>query len=139
MVETNPLPTPPLAAYLTIRGAAELVEFYKQAFGATVNELHHAENGRVMHADLTINGGRLMLADEFPEYGNIKDPRSLGGTTSNLFVSLAAPADVDAQIAKAEKLGAKVVMAPEDTFWGARFGMVADPAGHQWAFSAALK
>ncbi|NWH09545.1 MAG: VOC family protein [Alphaproteobacteria bacterium] len=128
-----------LAAYLTIKDAGKAVAFYERAFGAEVVEKHMAE-GRdlIMHCELRINGGLVMLADEFPEYGDVKSPQALGGTTFNLYLDLGAPPAVDAQIEKARKEGAAVVMPPEDTFWGARFGMVRDPFGHMWAFSAPL-
>lgn len=131
---------PRLAAYLTIKDAAAAIDFYKQAFGAEVRELHKTEDGaKIMHADLAVYGRSVMLSDEMPEFpGPIKAPASLGGTTFNLFVELAKPADVDAAMAKAAKAGATVVMPAGDQFWGARFGLLTDPAGHAWAFSAPL-
>jgi len=126
-----------LGAYLTIDGAAAAIEFYKAAFGAEeVMRMPSDDGKKLMHADLTIFGQTVLLADEFPEFGNVKSPIALGGTTFNMIVGLDAPADVDAAIAKAETAGASVVMPAEDQFWGARFGMVRDPFGHLWAFNA---
>lgn len=126
-----------LGAYLTVDGAAAAIEFYKAAFGAEeVMRMPSDDGKKLMHADLTIFGQQVLLADEFPEFGNVKSPIALGGTTFNMIVGLEAPADVDAAIAKAEKAGASVVMPAEDQFWGARFGMVRDPFGHLWAFNA---
>lgn len=126
-----------LGAYLTIDGAAAAIEFYKVAFGAEeVMRMPSDDGKKLMHADLTIFGQTVLLADEFPEFGNVKSPIALGGTTFNMIVGLDAPADVDAAIAKAEAAGASVVMPAEDQFWGARFGMVRDPFGHLWAFNA---
>jgi PhnB protein len=126
-----------LGAYLTIDGAAAAIEFYKAAFGAEeVMRMPSDDGKKLMHADLTIFGQTVLLADEFPEFGNVKSPIALGGTTFNMIVGFDAPADVDAAIAKAEAAGASVVMPAEDQFWGARFGMVRDPFGHLWAFNA---
>ena len=126
-----------LGAYLTIDGAAAAIEFYKAAFGAEeVMRMPSDDGKKLMHADLTIFGQTVLLADEFPEFGNVKSPIALGGTTFNMIVGLDAPADIDAAIAKAEAAGASVVMPAEDQFWGARFGMVRDPFGHLWAFNA---
>ena len=126
-----------LGAYLTIDGAAAAIEFYKKAFGAEEVMRTPSDDGKkLMHADLKIFGQQVLLADEFPEFGNVKSPKSLGGTTFNMIVGLDAPADVDAAIAKAAAAGAEVVMPAEDQFWGARFGMVRDPFGHLWAFNA---
>jgi PhnB protein len=40
--------------------------------------------------------------------------------------------DVDATVAKAVQLGAKVVRAVQDMFYGDRSGTLADPFGHLW-------
>lgn len=56
--------------HLTIRDnrAAEAIDFYARAFGATESGRHMADDGkRVMHAHLDLNGGSLMLNDDFPE------------------------------------------------------------------------
>jgi PhnB protein len=54
-------------------------------------------------------------------------------------VNVSTPADVDAAIDRALSAGAEVVMAAQDTFWGARYGRVRDPFGHVWAFNAPLR
>ena len=60
----------PLSPYLRVKGSKKAVEFYKKAFGATVRMVMEAEDKkRLMHADLIINGGELLLSDEFPEFG----------------------------------------------------------------------
>src|SRR5215207_8680198 len=65
----NQARTPPITPYLTVRGAADAIAFYQKAFGAKENMRLPAQDGkRLMHADLTINGGTVMLSDEFPEY-----------------------------------------------------------------------
>jgi PhnB protein len=40
--------------------------------------------------------------------------------------------DVDAVVAKAVRLGAKVVRAVQDMFYGDRSGTLEDPFGHLW-------
>lgn len=126
-----------LGAYITIDGAAAAIEFYRAAFGAEeVMRMPSEDGAKLMHAEISVFGQQVLLADEFPEFGNVKSPIALGGTTFNMIVGLEAQADVDAAIAKAEKAGASVVMPAEDQFWGARFGMVRDPFGHLWAFNA---
>lgn len=126
-----------LQAYLTIDGAAAAIEFYKAAFGAEEVRRVPADDGKkLMHAEISVFGQTVLMSDEFSEYGNIKSPTTLGGTTFNMIASLEARPDVDAAIAKAEKAGATVVMPASDQFWGARFGMVRDPFGHLWAFNA---
>src|SRR5580765_97562 len=52
--------------YLIVKGAAEAIEFYKRAFGAT-EMLHMADpQGRIGHAEIRIGDSVIMLADEHP-------------------------------------------------------------------------
>jgi uncharacterized glyoxalase superfamily protein PhnB len=126
--------------YLTVKGAAAAIDFYKKAFGATENMRMPAKDGkRVMHADLTINGGSLFLSDEFPEYDNGSAAPAPGGKSSvAVALALSAPADVDNTFKQAVSAGAKGDMQPEDAFWGARFAMLTDPFGHRWMLNAPL-
>ncbi len=47
---------------------------------------------KVMHAELRLFGGTLMLSDAMDGYGDVKSPAALGGTTFNLIVGLDAAA-----------------------------------------------
>ncbi len=129
---------PTLGAYLTIKDADKVIAFYKRAFSAKEKARMKSDDGRIMHAELSLFGGTLMLSDEFPEYGNTKSPGALGGTTFNMIIGLSRPKEVDAILAKAAKEGGTIVMAAADQFWGARFGMLKDPSGHLWGFGADL-
>lgn len=67
--------------HLTIRDnrAAEAIDFYTKAFGAAESGRHLAEDGkRIMHAHLDINGGPLMLNDDFPEMAGGAAPAPAG-------------------------------------------------------------
>jgi PhnB protein len=138
--KTKVQPTNP---YLTIKGGAEAIALYQKAFGAKETQRMMAQDGRrVMHAELSINGGSVMLSDEFPEYGEgagamlapSKD-RPAGVAT---VIAYAKPAEVDATFDRAMKAGCKSTMDPQDTFWEARFAMLTDPFGHRWMLSAPL-
>jgi PhnB protein len=50
------------------QGRREAIAFYQKAFGAVEQARLPAQDGkRLMHACLSINGGTVMLSDEFPE------------------------------------------------------------------------
>ena len=123
----------PLLVQLTVPDAEAAIAFYIAAFGGS--ELYRnretADGGRVAHCELLIAGARIMLHDEFPEYGLLA-PASLGGTpvSLNLFVD-----DVDEAYARAIAAGAQVITSPTDRFWGARSGALRDPFGHRWVIS----
>ena len=114
--------------YLSIRGAAQAIEFYKKAFGAKELMRMPGPEGKVGHAEVRIGGSRVMLADEYPAM-DFLGPRSRGGTTVHMHVYVK---DVDAVVERAVGAGAKLVQTVEDKFYGDRTGSVQDPFGHVW-------
>lgn len=117
--------------YLSVRGAAEAIDFYKKAFGATEEYRLNQPDGRIGHATINIAGARIYLADEFPEAG-FRSPESLGG--SPVVIHLDVP-DVDALGQRAAQAGATVVRPVADQFYGDRSGQFRDPFGHTWTLS----
>ena len=47
--------------------------------------------------------------------------------------------DAEAIITRAVARGAKVLMPVQDMFWGARYGQILDPFGHNWGINQQLK
>jgi PhnB protein len=85
-------------------------------------------SGRVGHAELQLGDGKIMLADEYPDWGALS-PASVGGTPVSLHIYVD---DVDAVVKRAEQQGATVLRQAKDEFFGDRVAMVADPFGHRW-------
>ncbi len=121
--------------YLAIRGAADAIEWYKKAFGATEISRIPSPGGMLMHADLRIGDSRLFISDVFPG-SDMKDARDLGSTPVNLHLHSKS---VDALWKSAVDAGAKVTMPLENQFWGDRYGRLIDPFGHSWALSFKAK
>jgi len=117
--------------YLSIKGAADAIEFYKKAFGATETLRLADPAGKIGHAELKIGKANIMLADEYPEMGFV-GPKTLGGSpvTIHLYVE-----DVDALARQVEAAGAKVLRPVADQFYGDRVGQFEDPFGHRWSLS----
>ena len=126
-------PSGGVTPHLTIRGnrAADAIDFYRRAFGATpAMDPHLADDGkRIMHAHLLLNGGHLMLNDDFPEYGGEATPP--GSLTLHLQVE-----DADAAWNRAIEAGATEKMPLADQFWGDRYGQLEDPFGFRWSIGA---
>jgi PhnB protein len=121
---------------LTIRGAAEAIEFYKKAFGAVeVSRFSGPDGHSVMHAEIRVGDSAIMLSDEFPNMG-ARAPSSLGATTGSLYLYVE---DVDAAFRKAVAAGAKPDMPPADMFWGDRFAKLTDPYGHSWSLATHIE
>jgi PhnB protein len=90
--------------------------------------------GTVVHADLRIAGGLVMLSEENPAFN--ASPAMLTGTSVvlNLLVE-----DADALWTRALSAGAKIVFPLNDQFYGYRAGRIEDPFGHQWIISRFLE
>ena len=114
--------------YLIIDGAAQAIEFYKKAFGAT--ELMRLLMGdKIGHAEIKLGDSHVMLSDEWPEMGHLS-PKKRGGTSVSLMFYVE---DADAVFDRAVKAGATVQKPMQDQFYGDRTGTVTDPYGHVWS------
>lgn len=130
-----------LNPYLMFDGDAEqAIKLYQKALGAQIEgdvsrfgdappeaRAPGSEN-RIMHAQLRIGGGLIMLSDGMP---GTPPPKQ-----SNTHVTLDFD-DVNDLNQRFDALaaGGKVTMPLEDTFWGARFGMLTDAFGINWMFN----
>ncbi len=134
MAEQQVGPSAGVTPYLTVKDgrAAEAVEFYKNAFGAAEQFRQPADDGkRLLHCHLVINGGSVMLSDDFVPGGA---PAPAGVT---LHLQVQAP---DAIWERAMAAGpCEVTMPLADQFWGDRYGHFRDPYGHRWSIGGPKK
>ena len=111
---------------LSVRAAANAIEWYKRAFGAEETLRLTDDNGRVSHCELKIGTAAFMLSDEFPEI-DVLGPEAIGGSPVMLLLDVA---DVDAVFAQAIAAGATTARPISgDTL---RTGKLIDPYGHRW-------
>lgn len=118
-----------------VKGAAQAIEFYKQALGAEEISRHATPDGKVMHGELQVGDSRLFICDEFPEWDALS-PETRGGNTGAFYLYVE---NSDAAFDRAVSAGAKVIMPVSDTFWGDRVGAISDPYGHKWNFSTHVR
>jgi PhnB protein len=129
MANVKPIPDGyhSVTPYLSIKGAAEAIEYYKKAFGAT--ELFRMEDkGKIGHAEIKIGDSPIMLADEYPEMGFVS-PKTLGGSPMGLMIYVD---DCDTVFNRAIESGGVEVKPLQDQFYGDRSGTLKDPYGHVW-------
>ena len=127
--DTQPQTKGSLVPYLALNGASAASEFYQKAFGATeVTRMPGADDGRLIHCHLYINGHSLMLSDPFPEHGHPHTPPA--GYTLTLMVD-----NMEAWWKRAVDAGATVVMPYAKQFWGDIYGQLRDPFGVLWALN----
>ncbi|MFN2491929.1 MAG: VOC family protein [Pyrinomonadaceae bacterium] len=129
MANVKPIPDGyhSVTPYLIVQGAADAIDFYKKAFGAT--ELFRMDHqGKIGHAEIRIGNSPIMLADEFPQMG-FRSPKSLGGTPVSLMIYVE---DVDNTFNQAITAGGVQLKPLQDQFYGDRSGTLTDPFGHVW-------
>ncbi len=121
-------------AYLTFDGECrEAMTMYAAALGAELHLMTFAESGqtaegtadRIMHARIAKGPAVLMASDTMPGQGLVK------GTNCSISVDCESSEEMDPMFAALAD-GGVVTMKLQDTFWGARFGMLTDKFGVQW-------
>jgi PhnB protein len=139
MAKVNPIPDgyTNVIPYLIIKDAAKAVEFYKKALGAKEIGRLTSPDGKIGHCELQIGNGRMMLAEEVPQWGN-KSPQTLGATPVSLAIYVE---NVDEVYKKAMAAGAIAdeKMPLQDQFYGDRSGTFTDPFGHKWTISTHIE
>ena len=122
--------------YLHFQGhCREAMAFYADVFGGTVTVMTYADappdsgmpkSDRVMHSDLTLPDGAILMAGDFPE-GMDGDAQAAVSVTRTL-------PDVESARAAFDRLadGGAPIMPFGPTFWSSGFGMVKDRYGTHW-------
>jgi len=121
----------PMLSYADASGA---IAFLCAAFGFEQEYRMDMPDGSVGHAELSLQGGRIMLASEWAAAGLVS-PRALDGLHGQLYCSVD---DVDAHYRRARDAGATIVGEPIDQPYGERSYRALDPEGHRWIFGSPL-
>jgi len=132
-----------LTPYIHFKGnAEEAMNFYADALGGNISELkRYGESpmpadedykNKVLHGRLVFGENIIMISDtmkgnEVSTNGNIQ-----------LSVEITEGNQIDTVFNKMAE-GGNVTMPLQDTFWGARFGMLKDEFGVSWMFNHELK
>jgi PhnB protein len=118
---------------LTLDNAAQAIDWYKKALGATEINRAVGPDGKIMHAELQIGNSKIMVNDAI--MGG-KGPRAIGGSPASFWLYVE---DCDALFNRAIAAGAKTQEGPmgkvADQFWGDRTGTLIDPAGYTWTIA----
>ena len=110
--------------FLHPRGAAELIAFMKQAFGAEEMGVHHDADGRLAHALLKLGGSAIEMGEAHGEWGPMP-------TMFYVHVD-----DVDAWYRRALDAGATSMETPALQPYGERRAAVRDTFDNQWYLAA---
>ena len=125
-----------ITPYLCVKDVASAIEFYEKAFGAAESGARLTDpEGKVLHAEIEIGDSKIMLTDEFQDYGALS-PETLGGSPVRMALYVE---DADALTSQAVAAGAKVVIPVQDQFYGDRSGRLEDPFGYAWIISTHIE
>jgi PhnB protein len=93
------------------------------------NPLSDADKSKVMHSHFEAEGIRFMASDSGMGVGT-----SYGSGQVHLSINFEDERKME-KMFNALSEGGKVTMPLQDTFWGARFGMLTDKYGMNWMFN----
>ena len=124
--------------------AAAAIDWLRRAFGFVVRERVEDDRGRIVHSQLVLNGGVIMVgqAGLSPERPYVRSPRGVGGAnTQSLAVFVD---DADAHCARARAAGAVIATEPAtqdygEGYWADRSYAAKDLEGHRWWFMQRLR
>ena len=106
--------------FLLVKDAKKLIEFLKEAFGATEKSCHQLPDGKIMHAELHMGDSIIMMGEANDRWPPV--PCML-----YLYVE-----DVDSVYKKAVQAGGRSLREPTTEFYGDRSAGVLDLEGNQW-------
>jgi len=129
MATNPPENMPRIAPYLYYEDVAGALEWLARAFGFRERMRMAGPNGRIMHAEMEMAEGVVMMGNPGSDYRN---PKRLGQVTQSLYVYVE---NVDQHFRRATAAGAKILEQPADQFYGDRRYGAEDPEGHQWYFA----
>lgn len=126
---------------LSYENAKEAINWLEKAFGFKENkDVRFEEDGRVTHAELTLEDNKIMLATPSLDYESINTHRkhcekmnrwlSLPYVIDGMLVYVD---DVDGHFQNAKSNGAEILTEIEEGFPGKRY-RCADLEGHRWMF-----
>jgi len=130
-----------LTPYLIFNGnCEEALNFYVKALGGEIKDLMRfegspvenmsADKQKVMHSHFAVDGNILLMASDSGQGG----PEATHGGLVHLSLNFTDSGKMENVFATMSD-GGKATMPLQDTFWGARFGMLTDQFGVNWMFN----
>jgi|SRR3954467_172494 PhnB protein len=128
-----------IITYLNFDGnCRDAMKFYAKCLGAELSLMPFSEapgdfpkdaKDRIMHSKMEKAGTTLLMASDTMPGMPFKQ-----GNNFSVSVHCESVAEIDS-VFEAFSAGGKITMPLQDTFWGARFGMLTDQFGVNWMFN----
>jgi uncharacterized glyoxalase superfamily protein PhnB len=119
---------------LAYQDAAAAIRWLCDTFGFTKRAVYEAPDGKIMHSELSLGGGMIMVGSHDPstDYGRMTAlPREIGGRETMTTCIISPTPDELYRRAKAG--GAKILRDIRDESYGGRSFICSDPEGHIWS------
>ena len=135
---------PRIAPAVFYDDAAAAIDWLARAFGFAVQEKVEDDRGRVVHSQLVLGGGLVMVgqAGLSPDRPYLRSPRAVGGANTQALAVFVD--DADAHCERARAAGAAITTEPDtqdygEDYWTDRTYQARDIEGHHWWFMQRLR
>lgn len=118
--------------FLNYEDAPAALDWLTKAFGFERSQVHEGENGTIVHAEMRVADGMIMLGSAGENDLGMKTPRELGAVNQGVYVIV--DDKIDEHYERALAAGAEIVRPLHDTDYGSRDYIVRDPEGNLWSF-----
>lgn len=132
---------PRISSSLFYDDASAAIDWLVRAFGFEIQLRVDGENGQVLHSQLIVGDGLIMVgsAGRAPYR---KSPQAVGGANTQCLFTYVQ--DIEGHCQRARAAGAKILTEPTTTdhgadYWADRGYEAEDPEGHHWFFAERLR
>lgn len=140
-MKPTPKGWPRISSALYYDDPAKAIDWLCRAFGFEVRIKVEGDKGTIIHSELELGEGLIMVAGVAADKGHAT-PRANGNlNTQSCCVHID---DADAHCARARAAGAKILVEPKvsdygDDYWADKSYECADPEGHRWWFMERIR
>lgn len=111
------------SAYIFVDKCLEIIEFYRNIFGGEITNLQKSEDGKCLHAELTVGASIIHFSDSF------------GRTTQGDNVRISLECDNEEEIRRTYQsliVDGEITYELQETAWGALHANLVDQFGIGW-------
>lgn len=123
---------PSIIPTLYYRDADAAIAWLEHALGFKTLMKVPGPDGTVVHAELQLGNGLIMLGTA-GNFGTSKSPLELGGVNQALYIIID---DVRAHYDRVTAAGTPIIHAYEEKDYGGAGYSCSDPEGHEWSFGS---
>ena len=121
--------------------AAAAIDWLRRAFGFVVRERVEDDRGRIVHSQLVLNGGVIMVgqAGLSPDRPYVRSPRGVGGANTQSLAVFVDDVDAHCERARAVIATEPATQDYGEGYWADRSYAAEDLEGHHWWFMQRLR